>query len=376
MPGDGGRVETHELSPGVAWTRPTAPIASRTAYAAAHVVGDPLGSGDDIDWEATLGFRRHLWSYGLGVAEAMDTAQRGMGLTWEGAAELVRRSAGEAQACGGAVVCGVATDHAAVDLPTLDDVLEAYRMQLDVVQATGAGVVVMASRQLARIAGGPQGYAEVYGKLLTDVDRPVILHWLGAMFDPALAGYWGTDDLQEAARVVAELVADHARRIDGVKVSVLDTATEIWLRDALPEGVKLYTGDDFHYPELIRGDAAGHSHALLGIFDAIAPAASAALQALDRGDTAEYDRVLAPTVALARHVFAAPTYHYKAGLAFLAWLAGHQPGFTMLGGMTSARSVVHLCRAVRLADAAGVLGDPERAAARLRAYLSVAGIEQ
>jgi hypothetical protein len=376
MPGDGGRVETHELSPGAAWTRPTAPIASRTAYAAAHVVGDPLGSGDDIDWEATLGFRRHLWSYGLGVAEAMDTAQRGMGLTWDGAAELVRRSAREAQACGGAVVCGVATDHAAADLPTLDDVLEAYRMQLDVVQATGAGVVVMASRQLARIAGGPQDYAEVYGKLLTDVDRPVILHWLGAMFDPALAGYWGTDDLQEAARVVAELAVDHVRRIDGVKVSVLDTATEIWLRDALPEGVKLYTGDDFHYPELIRGDAAGHSHALLGIFDAIAPAASAALQALDRGDTAEYDRVLAPTVALARHVFAAPTYHYKAGLAFLAWLAGHQPGFTMLGGMTSARSVVHLCRAVRLADAAGVLGDPERAAARLRAYLSVAGIEQ
>jgi hypothetical protein len=368
---------TPQGSPG--WTRPGTPIRVRAAYAAAHVAADPLGDTSPgapsaVDWEATLAFRRHLWSYGLGVADAMDTAQRGMGLDWPATMELVRRSAAEARACGGLLAAGVSTDHAPPALASLDAVVAAYEEQLEMVEHAGARVVLMASRQLAALARGPDDYAEVYGRVLAQAAEPVILHWLGPMFDPALAGYWGAAQTEPAADALAALIRDNAGKVDGVKVSLLDPANELRLRGLLPDGVRILTGDDFNYPELIKGDASGDCDALLGIFDAIAPAASAALQALERGDEAEYDRVLAPTVALSRHIFGEPTYHYKTGIVFLAWINGHQDAFAMLGGMTSARSLVHLSEVLRLADAAGLVEDPELAAARMGALLAVAGV--
>jgi hypothetical protein len=379
LPTAEGDLREHVLGEPVDWPRPAAPITSRTAYAAAHVVADPLadntpGAPAVLDWDATLAFRRHLWSYGLGVADAMDTAQRGMGLDWPATAELVRRSAAEARAVGGALVCGVGTDTGA-EIRSLDDVVAAYLAQLEVVAGAGAGVVLMASRDLARLAAGPDDYAKVYGRVLAQVPGPVVLHWLGAVFDPALAGYWGAPDTAGATEAVLGLVHEHADVVDGIKVSLLDEEHEVGMRAALPPGVKLYTGDDFHYPQLIRGGGATHSHALLGIFDAVAPAASVALQALDGGDLAAYDRALAPTVALSRHLFAAPTPHYKTGIVFLAWLAGHQEAFAMVGGMAAARSLPHLAQALRLADAAGLLPDPELAAHRMRALLAVAGVD-
>ncbi|RCV47521.1 dihydrodipicolinate synthase family protein [Marinitenerispora sediminis] len=360
---------------------PGAAPRSRTAYAAAHVVADPFadntpGAPARIDWEETLAFRHRLWDLGLGVADAMDTAQRGMGLDWPATAELVRRSAAEAATRGAAVACGAGTDHLEPRCADLESVVKGYAEQLAVVEGAGATPVLMASRQLAALARGPEDYAAVYGRLLGEAGRPVILHWLGAAFDPALAGYWGHDDPADAVPVVAELIRAHADRVDGIKVSVLDAALEVRLRNLLPPGVRLYTGDDFNYPELIRGDADGHSDALLGVFAAIAPAAAAALHALDDGDTARYDTLLAPTVPLARHLFAAPTYYYKTGIAFLAWLNGHQRAFALVGGLQSARSLPHLAEAYRLADAAGVLTDPDLAAARMRRLLAVAGVEQ
>jgi len=315
----------------------------RIAFAAAHVAA---GADGRIDWEATLAFRRHLWSFGLGVAEAMDTAQRGMGLDWPTALELIRRSAAEA---GGRLAAGAGTDHA--DARTLDDVRAAYEHQCELVEATGAQAIVMASRSLAAVAGSPDDYREVYGSVLRQLERPAILHWLGDMFDPALAGYWGVSDLGEATDVVFDIVSAHADRVDGIKVSLLDAEREVEIRRRLPDGVRLYTGDDFNYPELI----ASGSDALLGIFDAIAPAAAAALAALERGDRAEYDRILAPTVPLARKLFEPPTYNYKTGLVYLAWLNGHQEHFRMLGGMESARSPEHLAEVAALAERAGLV---------------------
>jgi len=358
---------------------PAEPLRSRVAYAAAHVVADPLadntpGAPPAIDWDATLRFRHHLWRYGLGVAEAMDTAQRGMGLDSATAMELVRRSAAEAVACGGAIVAGAATDQLPATCGSLADVEAAYEEQVSTVESAGARVVVMASRQLAAIARGAEDYHRVYGRLLRQVSNPVVLHWLGPMFDPALAGYWGSADLDVATDSLLHLVKEHADRIDGIKVSLLDADREVALRRRLPAGVRLYTGDDFNYPELIRGDAEGHSDALLGVFDAIAPAASAAIVALDRGDVPAYDALLEPTLPLARRLFSAPTYHYKTGLVFLAWLAGHQSHFTMVGGQQSARSVPHLTDVFRLADAAGLLPDADLAAHRMRLFLAVAGV--
>jgi dihydrodipicolinate synthase/N-acetylneuraminate lyase len=310
---------------------------SRVAFAAAHVAA---GADGAIDWEATLAFRHHLWECGLGVAEAMDTAQRGMGLDWPAARELIARTAAER---GGRLAAGAGTDHA--DARTLADVRAAYEHQCEFVESTGAQVIVMASRALAKAARSADDYREVYGAVLRQLERPAILHWLGEMFDPALAGYWG-DDPDE---VVLDLVA--SGNVEGIKVSLLDAAREVALRERLPEGVRLYTGDDLNYPELI----ASGSDALLGIFAAIAPAAGAALRALERGDRAEYDRILAPTVPLARKLFEPPTYHYKTGIAYLAWVNGHQPHFRMLGGMESARSPEHLAEVRALAERAGVL---------------------
>ncbi|MBB5791760.1 dihydrodipicolinate synthase family protein [Jiangella mangrovi] len=363
-----------------AWSRPDGPLTSRMAFAAAHVVADPLGENRPgapavVDWEHTLGFRRHLWSYGLGVAEAMDTAQRGMGLDWAATQELIRRSAAEARAVGGRIAAGAGTDQLAGAAAGLDEVAAAYEEQLAVVEDAGAQVILMASRQLAAVATGPDDYRKIYDRLLAQVSSPVILHWLGPMFDPALAGYWGAGDVAVAADHVVALISDHASKVDGIKVSLLDARFEEGLRARLlPLGVRLYTGDDFDYPTLIRGDAAGHSDALLGIFAAIAPAASAALQALDRGDLAAYDAAFAPTVPLARHVFGAPTYYYKTGIAFLSWLSGLQPGFVMVGGLQSARSLPHLVTTFELADAAGLFPDPPLAAARLSSLLATYGV--
>ncbi|GAA3733475.1 hypothetical protein HDA32_002313 [Spinactinospora alkalitolerans] len=378
---DGGLAPYVPLSAEARLPRSAGAPRSRTAYAAAHVVADPLadnapGAPARIDWEATLAFRHHLWDLGMGVADAMDTAQRGMGLDWPATAELIRRSAAEAASRGAALVCGTGTDHLGADARDLDSVVAGYADQLEVVEGAGATPVLMASRHLAAIAQGPQDYAKVYGRLLEQVRGPVVLHWLGTAFDPALAGYWGHTEPADAVPVVAELIREHAARIDGIKVSLLDEALEVRLRGLLPDGVRLYTGDDFNYPALIKGDGARHSHALLGVFAAIAPAASAALHALDEGDTAAYDALLEPTVPLARHLFARPTYYYKTGIAFLAWLNGHQPGFAMVSGLQSARSLPHLAQAFRLADAAGVLTDPETAVARMRRLLAVAGVER
>ena len=357
------------------------PSTSRVAYAAAHVVCDPLADGDPtaggaIDWEATLAYRRYLWSCGLGVAEAMDTAQRGMGLSWEQARELIRCAAAEARACGGMIACGAGTDHLPVPSTVgVEDVLAAYTEQCAFVEEAGSRIILMASRALAACARGPDDYLRVYGAILSQVREPVILHWLGDMFDPSLAGYWGSRDLNQATEVCLGVIADHAAKIDGIKISLLEAEREVVLRCRLPAGVRLYTGDDYNYPALIRGDAHGFSHALLGIFDAVAPAATAALRALDAGDIDRYEAIFAPTVPVARHIFAPPTQSYKTGIVFLAYLNGHQSHFRMLGGYEGARSVPHLAELFVLADQAGLLRDPERAVARMRLVLAVAGIE-
>ncbi|MBP0454636.1 dihydrodipicolinate synthase family protein [Kitasatospora sp. RG8] len=367
----------HRMSEPTHLPATAAPATSRIAYAAAHVVADPLGGNAAgapavVDWDATLAFRRHLWSLGLGIADAMDTAQRGMGLDWPATRELIIRSGAEARATGGLLACGVGTDQLTPGDHRLDTIARAYEEQLAVVEDAGAQTILMASRALAANARTPDDYLRLYSHLIAQSERPVILHWLGEMFDPALAGYWGSPDLDSATATVLALIEEHADRIDGIKVSLLDADREVALRRALPPGVRLYTGDDFHYPELIKGDELGHSDALLGVFDPIAPVAAAALGALDEGDLDRYDALFAPTLPLARHLFAAPTYHYKTGIVLLAWLAGHQEHFTMVAGAQSGRSVPHLVELFRLADAAGVLPDPDLAADRMRRFLAVA----
>lgn len=367
--------------PGAAPGAAHPPLRSRTVFAAAHVVADPHADTTPdgpaaLDWDATLAFRHHLWAQGLGVAEAMDTAQRGNGLDWSAAAELIRRTGAEARAAGGLLACGAGTDQLPAHGASLDRVRAAYEEQLAVVEDAGARPVLMASRQLAAAATGPEDYQELYGHLLRQSARPAILHWLGPVFDPALTGYWGATDLDAATGTLLRIVADHPDRVDGVKVSLLDAGREIRLRRMLPPGVRCYTGDDFHYPELIAGDAHGHSDALLGVFDPLARHAADALRHLDTpgpGGAAAFRAALDPTVALSRHLFQAPTRHYRTGIVLLAWLAGHQSHFTMVGGLQSARSLPHLRRAHQLADALGLFPDPERAAARMRALLAVHG---
>jgi hypothetical protein len=345
------------------------PIAGRVAYAAAHVVPGTGPAG--LDWDATLGFRHHLWRLGLGVADAMDTAQRGMGLDWAATQELIARSGAEARAAGGRLACGAGTDQLSPTAqPRLVDVGAAYQEQVELVQRAGAQVILMASRALVAAASGPDDYHRVYGELLRQADRPVILHWLGEMFDPALRGYWGSPDLDQATETVLALIKEHAGKVDGIKVSLLDAEREVAIRRALPAGVRLYTGDDYHYPELIAGDGHGYSDALLGIFDPIAAPAAAALRALDAGDTQRYHEILAPTVPLAEQIFAPPTYHYKTGIVFLAWLCGYQPRFVMVGGLQTARDTDHLVRVFELANQAGVLPDPDLAADRFTRWLS------
>ncbi|NIF52318.1 dihydrodipicolinate synthase family protein [Burkholderia sp. Ax-1724] len=380
LPTSSGRLESYTLQGQPLAVKPATAPFSRIAYSAAHVVADPLRSGElnqpcAIDWTRTIEYRRYLIGQGLGIAEAMDTAQRGMGLTWETALELVERTMNETRDLPGALIAsGCGTDHLPAHLATsCDDVIRAYATQLDAIQRTGSRVILMASRALARVARHRDDYARVYREVLAMCDQPVILHWLGDMFDPELKGYWGSDDLDEAADVCLGIIAQNAHKIDGIKISLLDDSKEIAFRRRLPNGVRMYTGDDFNYPALIKGDEQGFSHALLGIFDAIAPAASQALAALAAGDVARYDSLLAPTVALSRHIFRMPTQYYKTGVVFLAYLNGFQPHFFMLGGHHGARPPRYLADVFRFADTANLLRDPELAVERMRRVMETLG---
>jgi hypothetical protein len=382
LPTLAGEIKSYQPQPGADYGSGFTPPRTRVALAAAHVVPNALADINPtldvaLDWEATLAYRRYLWSLGLGVAEAMDTAQRGMGLDWATSKELIRRSVEEARAVDGLVASGAGTDHLtpSPDL-TIDEVIAAYEEQCGYVESVGGRIILMASRALAACAKGPEDYATVYGRILSQVREPVIIHWLGDMFDPALAGYWGSANLDTAMDTAVAIITEHAAKIDGVKISLLDAQKEIDMRRRLPEGVRMYTGDDFNYPELIKGDDQGHSDALLGIFDAIAPVAGAAFAALDAGDLDRYDALFDPTVPLSRHIFKAPTRFYKTGVVFLAWLNGHQEHFRMVNGQESCRSVVHLAELFRLADRARLFTDTERVTRRMRAFLEVAGVPQ
>ena len=367
-----GRAEPLEVD-APAWAASYPPPTSRRVYAAAHVAS--VDGGDLIDWQATLRFRDHLWEHGFAVAEAMDTAQRGMGLTWWLARELIASTADRAAARRAAgrfadLACGAGTDHLATgQVHSLPAITDAYMAQLAFVQSAGAGVILMASRALAAAARGPRDYLDVYGAVLKQASRPVILHWLGAAFDPALRGYWGGGDFESAAATVLELIDQAGDKVDGIKLSVLDAGNEVALRRRLPSGIRLYTGDDFGYAGLIKGDAGGYSDALLGAFAAVTAPAAAALHALDAGDLAGYDAAIGPTVPLSRLIFEEPTYYYKTGVAFLAWLNGFQPRFLMLDGLERERSASHLTRVFELAAAAGALTDPDLAVGRMSAFL-------
>lgn len=357
---------------------------TRTAFAAAHVVSDPLRERNPwdtrpaVDWDATLAFRQGLWDQGLGLAEAMDTAQRGMGVDWLTAKELIERTmvAAKVHPLKPRVACGAGTDHVALsDLRDADSILAAYEIQASAIEAAGGQLILMASRAFTAIGAGRDIYRKVYRRLIDGAAEPVILHWLGDMFDPALAGYWGTSDVAEASDFVLDLIGENPAKVDGIKISLLDQAHEEAFRRRLPEGVRLYTGDDFNYAALIAGDRQHYSHALLGIFAAIAPAASQALEALAAGDMATYHRLLVPTVPLSREIFRAPTRFYKAGIAFLSWLNGTQTHFIMPAGFQSSRDITHYAEVFRLADQAGLLAKPDLAVHRMRTLLALHGIE-
>lgn len=383
LPTQDGRLEPYETTGEPLVPRaPRVPL-TRTAFAAAHVVSDPLRERNPwdtrpaVDWEATLRFRQGLWDQGLGLAEAMDTAQRGMGVDWETARELVERTmrAAKAHPLRPRVASGAGTDHVPLALLRSEDAIRAaYETQMEALEAAGSQVILMATRALPAMGADADLYRRLYGRLLSQAKEPVILHWLGEMFDPGLAGYWGSGDVAEATETVLGIIRDNAAKVDGIKISLLDEAHEVAFREKLPEGVRLYTGDDFNYAPLIAGDGRRHSHALLGIFAAIAPAASQALEALAQGDRATYDALLEPTVPLSREIFRAPTRFYKAGIAFLAWLNGSQSHFVMPGGFQSSRDITHYAEVFRLADRARLLRDPDLATARMRTLLALHGI--
>ena len=383
LPTYAGTLERYEMSGTPIVPRAPQCAFTRTAFAAAHVVSDPLAERDpwmgrpSVDWDNTLAFRYWLWDQGLGLAEAMDTAQRGMGVDWDTARELIERTMREAKAhpLKPRVACGAGTDHVGIATLTTEDALvAAYATQMEAIEAAGGQIIIMASRAMAAHGTGPDFYARVYGRLITGAAEPVILHWLGDMFDPELRGYWGHDDLDDAADAVLALIEEHADRIDGIKISLLEQSREEAFRARLPEDVRLYTGDDFNYAALIEGDGTRYSHALLGIFAAIAPAAAQALEALARDDHQTFHRLLAPTVPLSREIFKAPTRYYKAGIAFLAWLNGAQSHFIMPQGFQASREIAHYAEVFRLADAAGMLARPDLAEERMGLLLGLHGI--
>jgi hypothetical protein len=375
LPAADGGLEPYQVREPKAFRKPSKPF-TRIAYAAAHVVADPLSPKEPwldaaIDWEATIAYRRHLSSWGFGIAEAMDTAQRGMGLDWTNSLELIRRTL--ASVAGAVVASGAGTDHL-TGAASVSEVISAYEMQCTAIEKMGGRIILMASRALAASAKSPDDYARVYDRILGQVKEPVIIHWLGEMFDPALAGYWGKQDHYQAMDICLSVIEKNKNKVDGIKISLLDKDKEIAMRRKLPQGVRMYTGDDFNFAELIEGDAQGYSDALLGIFDSIAPAASQALTFLSENQNAEYHETLAPTVPLSRHIFKSPTRFYKTGVVFMAWLNGHQEHFVMVGGQQSARNVLHLAELFRLADAAGLLADPGLACKRMKQLLSLHGI--
>lgn len=375
-----GTTRVVALAPAPAFAKPRRPLASRVAYAAAHVVpkahaDNTPGQPAEIDWDATLAFRHHVWSWGLGVADAMDTAQRNMGLDASATRELISRSAAEAASAGGRLVVGVNTDHVDDESVSLEQVIDAYKEQLHHAEDAGAGAVLMASRHLARAAQNADDYRRVYREVLAAAGAPVVLHWLGTAFDPSLEGYFGSSDTDAASATLLQIIEANRERVQGVKMSLLDADAEIAVRRRLPASARMFTGDDFHYVGLIEGDEQGHSDALLGAFAALAPNASAAIQALDANDVDAYRAILGPTEELSRQVFAAPTYYYKTGVAFLSWLNGHQAAFQMVGGLHAARSLPHLSRIVELANASGALERPELAAARWHELLTINGVD-
>ena len=376
LPTTEGKLAAYPVREPRQFQKPAKPF-TRKALAAAHVVAEPLSTKDPwleaaIDWDATIVYRRHLWSWGFGVAEAMDTAQRGMGLDWSSSLMLIEKSVREARTIAGAEVwSGAGTDHVAHT--NLEGVIRAYEEQCGAIEKLGGRIILMASRALAACARSPEDYAEVYDRVLSQVSQPVIVHWLGEMFDPALEGYWGSKDHYAAMEVCLSVLQRNAAKVDGIKISLLDKQKEVDMRRKLPAGLRMYTGDDFNFAELIQGDAQGYSDALLGIFDAIAPAASEALSFLSEGRNSDYHAILGPTVPLSRHIFRAPTRFYKTGVVFMAWLNGHQDHFVMVGGQQSARHVLHLAELFRLADAAGLLADPPLACARMKQLLAVHG---
>ncbi len=384
LPAQSGKLERYTTRPPKAFPKATAKF-NRVAIGAAHVVANPFVDNDPwigpltseaIDWDKTIAYRQHMWKLGLGVAEAMDTAQRGMGLDWAMSLELIRRALDAAKDVPGAgIACGAGTDHLAPGPNvTIDQVIGAYEEQCGAIEKLGGRIILMASRALAVAAKTPDDYHRVYDRILSQLKQPAILHWLGEMFDPALEGYWGFKDHMKAMDVALKVIQDNQAKVDGVKVSLLDKDKEIAMRRRLPKGVRMYTGDDFNYAELIDGDSEGYSDALLGIFDAIAPAASAALGQLASGNKAGFHEILKPTVPLSRHIFKAPTRFYKTGVVFMAYLNGHQDHFVMVGGQQSARSLLHLAELFRLADQAGLLADPDLAIARMRSVLATQGV--
>jgi hypothetical protein len=375
LPAANGQMEDYAVREPKRFEKPRRAF-TRKALAAAHVVADPLATKEPwleaaIDWDATLAYRRHLWSWGLGLAEAMDTAQRGMGLDWNNSLELIKRTLAESKDA--VVASGAGTDHLPPGNHSIDRIIAAYEEQCAAIEKLGGRIILMASRALAASAKSPDDYARVYDRILSQVKEPVIIHWLGEMFDAALEGYWGSKDHYSAMDVCLSVLQKNAAKVDGIKISLLDKDKEVRMRRKLPKGVRMYTGDDFNFAELIEGDAEGHSDALLGIFDSIAPAASHALSALAANDGTAYHDTLAPTVPLSRHIFRAPTRFYKTGVVFMAWLNGHQDHFVMVGGQQSARHVLHLAELFRLADAAGLLSDPPLACTRMKQVLAVHG---
>ncbi|MCE2666564.1 MAG: dihydrodipicolinate synthase family protein [Limnohabitans sp.] len=388
LPTASDRLENYKLRGSVPLKPKSRKTFNRVAYSAAHVVSDPLASVDPwlqcaVDWDTTIDYRRHLWSLGLGVAEAMDTAQRGMGLDWPTSLELIRRTLDAARDVPGSqVASGCGTDQLVLeDVTTVDQVIAAYEEQLEAIEKLGGKLIIMASRALARVATSPADYERVYDRILSQVKQPVVLHWLGDMFDPALLGYWGSADLEQAMNTALGIIQAHSQKVDGIKISLLDKDKEIAMRRRLPPGVRMFTGDDFNYAELIAGDGFGNdivngqSDALLGIFDAIAPAASSALTALAEGKLDTFHDILGPTVPLSRHIFMAPTRYYKTGVVFMAWLNGHQSHFSMIGGQQSTRSAQHLAELFRLADEANLLEHPELAVHRMRILMATHGVE-
>jgi len=380
LPGPKEKMEYTMKSSGKIYPKSKTTLQSRIAFSAAHVVCDPLVDISPmketaIDWQKTLEYRHYLWSLGLSVAEAMDTAQRGMGLDWKTTKKLIEKSLIEAKSVGGGIVCGAGTDQ--IPFPSqvsIKQIEKAYLEQCEFIEKCGGKIVLMASRHLASCAKTPEDYMQVYNNVLSQVKSPVIIHWLGDMFDPMLEGYWGNKNIDKAMEVCLSIIKENINKIDGIKVSLLNSSNEVKLRNLLPKGVKMYTGDDFNYTDLILGDGNKHSHALLGIFDAIAPIASAAIQALDIGDTTSYKQMMEKTIPLSRHIFEKPTYYYKTGIVFMAYLNGHQSHFRMVGGLESARSIIHLSQIFKLADQADLLIDPEFAAYKMKLILSQVGL--